>query len=551
MVDRTASVTGLWSAAATWGGSDAPADGQTWAINAGVVVTFDVDQSAFANGIGAGSISGTLKHLTDGTRTYLKAAGSITINAGGAYFCGNSLLDPIPFSSDATPSVATIAFNGNVRFAGTVPPVFYGATRLLSDQLYQGQAAADTTIILTTGLSLRSGDVIYIENSGSAGANATAHTVNSYVSATKTVTLSAAIDRIVSAADRVAIQSCPILCFNIAKTAGSFMSGTNGTIAVGARFYNFALSPFANASYGHSMSYCVSHGNNAGGLSNAVWNSTFSDCISFNNLYGGLAGVSSSDCLFIRCVAFNNTFGGLCGSSGARIGCSNCIFHECISFNNTLGGLSNHSSSNKFFNCESKSSNTGGDLYDSNSSVLYNTKMCNAVEFYGYNGAFISPNSYSPSYDHDQSLGSFKAWMRGGIVASVASPEVGDTTIWMLLTPESLTYPVFREYYETLEVGQKMKIRCKIQKDSAMTYLPRIQMIDPTNDPLVDSTKSPLVESIMTDSINTTEVLNISYKNVKTSRMPVIIRVIGKSASGVIYSRAWKVLSKGGSVILL
>jgi hypothetical protein len=60
MAARTASVSGKWSATATWGGSAVPVDGDTVTINSGVLVEFDVDQSGFASGIGASTVNGTL-----------------------------------------------------------------------------------------------------------------------------------------------------------------------------------------------------------------------------------------------------------------------------------------------------------------------------------------------------------------------------------------------------------------------------------------------------------------------------------------------------------
>ena len=53
MVDRTASVPGNWSVAATWGGAAPPTGSQTWQINAGVAVVLDADPGALT---GAGTI---------------------------------------------------------------------------------------------------------------------------------------------------------------------------------------------------------------------------------------------------------------------------------------------------------------------------------------------------------------------------------------------------------------------------------------------------------------------------------------------------------------
>ena len=50
MADKTASVSGLWSATATWGGAAVPADGESVLINNDITVYFDADHGPTANG---------------------------------------------------------------------------------------------------------------------------------------------------------------------------------------------------------------------------------------------------------------------------------------------------------------------------------------------------------------------------------------------------------------------------------------------------------------------------------------------------------------------
>jgi len=60
MATKTASVSGLWSDKATWGGAAVPVNGDAVVINAGVTVLFNVDQSAWANGVLSIQIDGLL-----------------------------------------------------------------------------------------------------------------------------------------------------------------------------------------------------------------------------------------------------------------------------------------------------------------------------------------------------------------------------------------------------------------------------------------------------------------------------------------------------------
>ena len=74
---RTASVTGLWSATATWGGT-VPVDGDSVTINTAVTVTMDVDQSAFT-GLQGVTITGG---ATPGMLVFTGASGHLKIASG-------------------------------------------------------------------------------------------------------------------------------------------------------------------------------------------------------------------------------------------------------------------------------------------------------------------------------------------------------------------------------------------------------------------------------------------------------------------------------------
>lgn len=91
MATRTASVSGNWSETATWGGQSVPANGDTVIINQGVEVLFDVDQSAWANGLASITLNGLL-HF-DSSPLTLKMNGNITGNGSLIIGYFSTLLD--------------------------------------------------------------------------------------------------------------------------------------------------------------------------------------------------------------------------------------------------------------------------------------------------------------------------------------------------------------------------------------------------------------------------------------------------------------------------
>lgn len=128
----TASVSGNWSNTATWGGSAVPVDNDAVAINAGITVVFDVDQSGFANGIagitlGAGSV---LAMLPTGTPTgpngavylQLKTGTNISGTGGivrlGAPSSGTAVVDAAVVEYAAWPAAGTAVTNTGTAGAG-------------------------------------------------------------------------------------------------------------------------------------------------------------------------------------------------------------------------------------------------------------------------------------------------------------------------------------------------------------------------------------------------------------------------------------------------
>ena len=144
MAVKTASVTGAWSAGATWGGT-APADGDSIIINEGVDVLMDADLSAWTGLLSvvinsSGTTPGQLTWKA-GTSGYLKirTGNSLSGSAGtnkGRIVCNNSGVFgetvPLPFADKAVimlEGTANIeAVNLNIHQYHTEPAIQYAVT---------------------------------------------------------------------------------------------------------------------------------------------------------------------------------------------------------------------------------------------------------------------------------------------------------------------------------------------------------------------------------------------------------------------------------------
>ncbi len=152
---RTATVTGNWSATATWGGAAVPVAGDIILINSGITVTVDVttaavasitiNAAAAANGITINSgitlnVSGviTINSPTASVSSIL-AVGAGTLNAASISIAGSATTGK---NSIVSVSTGTINVTGNITFTGTAS---------------QAQLIFSSTGILTIGGTLGTG----------------------------------------------------------------------------------------------------------------------------------------------------------------------------------------------------------------------------------------------------------------------------------------------------------------------------------------------------------------------------------------------------------
>lgn len=551
MAARTASVSGLWSNTATWGGSAVPISGDSVTINTGITVTFDVSQSAFASGIAGIAINGTgiLKFITDGTVTYLKLSGSIT--GTGSFFVGNSDIDPIPAPAGATPEVATIGINGAFAINNTGTIEFHGELR---QPAYPIASKTDGTHIVLSAATpltwLRTGDVIAISDStviGNHSPTSETYTVSSYDASTGTITLGSSLSRSVnqnSVTDYVVLISRNILVTNVASAANVCNSTNTAILFKGTRFSGFSAGfVFGGAGAGGEVDYCEIDTTFAcAGVSTMVSvvinfsvlfncggdflintnGGVVSDCYHLNSValtHSSSVGIFRND--FIRCVVLNSTNGLFTnGTAGS-------YFTDCTVYNSGNGcgpGVGNKVNNCIFKHCTNDSERALGQFF--------NCLFADAVEFTF--SAIISPFLQTESFDHDQVTGAYKNLSRGGAVASDTGTVFDASRVRSYKhSPTSTTFYTFMQRSVEVPEGASLYVRCYVQKDASMAYLPRLWVFDAKKEPFLTGT--PDSEIIMTNSTSTWEILETTVTNTTNTPKNYIVRTLAKNASGNVY----------------
>jgi len=251
MATFTSVKSGYWNDPTVWDLNAVPADGDSVTVASGHTVTFNVDQTSFTNGLAGLTINGTLKIPSQAEDSSMPNFVCLKVNAniaGSGSFLIGSATYPIVY-----PQSVKIMVNGTITVATFN---VYGEQRSpLWDYLAQDAASGSTTIVLQSGLPLRAGDQIAIGRSDIVGSwteSGTArglHTVASYNSETKTVTLNEALTH---ARSGTGVRACLVILLsrqvviskyganNVALLSGSgrtiqgvlFMSESGATVYI-------------------------------------------------------------------------------------------------------------------------------------------------------------------------------------------------------------------------------------------------------------------------------------------------------------------------------
>jgi len=180
------------------------------------------------------------------------------------------------------------------------------------------------------------------------------------------------------------------------------------------------------------------------------------------------------------------------------------------------------------------------ELYVCHDLILRDTSMT-GTEHSGYNGSSAAPAFYSESINHDGVAGAFKSWSRGGITVSCVDPTGCGNPGWLQMMCESSTYQIIVQQVHEIQPNEWLYVDVRMRKDTSMAWLPRIQIVDAFDDPLVRPAASYLAETVMPSDVNDETVhLAASYFNSESIRRKVLIRVAAKNATGNVYVRVKK-----------
>ncbi len=581
MALRTSVGSGLWSSPATWN-TGVPADGDSFTIATGHVVTFDVDQSGMTTGMTAGTINGTLAFKHDGN-TYFKWGGSGTANVSGTgTLTIGTAANPIQRAYSATIEAAStggvfdaVAF-AVVNICGWTPSNGRNHTTLASNQGF-----GSTTLLLSDDLELQAGDIVCVghmlQNSlGTWTAAETAkgcYTVQSYNSGTRTVTLTSGLllDRV--AGDIVCMVNRNILFTRSVASSSAYyltlgVTTSSQLLVRGVWLASASLGcrGIASAPAGTRIQFCTIDG---AGLALSLFNLN-------NNLI-------VEDCSAVRGCSWSLPYpatllrvAGVGFAGGLGRYNENCAFSVCST---AIGGGNGYIKNTTIHN-------VGTGLTTQARSVFKNVTIVNRYTSTGYasfsgastlvaaagflavdvviddttirpaffgdaSGRFVNcrfgsvergvvrsydlEGSYIDSIHHNQVSGAYRAWSKGGITSSVVDVvPPGKSRSYMLVMQSATSYG-FMQIPATVGPGETLRVRCHVRKSLAMSEPPSVQVVNPQADPLVDSAHSPLSSVAMTDSVDTWELVGTSWTNTTDAPVEVLIRCLGKNATGNVW----------------
>lgn len=450
----------------------------------------------------------------------------------------------ILFNSSGTINVPTI------RMYGWYPEKEY--TQLSADA-----ALNDTTIVLKEDLGLQAGDTIAIGLKNTYGAigdaNKGLYTVQSYNGGTKTVTLTTGLQSARFTDDYVAIYSRPI---KIIRSSGTkqllgttvinnvILKGVNLSVYLGGVPGTFAqnwLISHCSTNAPAFLYFCqnsiLEHsimGNTSANvpLQNCL-DSQINNCIiiSAHNWLKSSVNVKINNCVGQNMSATlvyygdhvfkNSIFKSFRAIGGEGATFINCIFdtEESIDYvNQVLTCISctfKNNTSGYFLNVTPKLINC---LFEGTTEITnyltHRGKQCN-----------------SESFDHNQIPGNYMAWMKGGTIETDTDGLGDPIPGHLIFTCESADYPVFRDFPMLLAAYKTNRWQALANKSFTGGEV-KIELIDPTSDPLIDSEATPLASYSLPDQADTNLPLKLGYKSDKA--MQAILRISATNSEGTV-----------------
>mgnify|MGYP000902065599 CR=1 FL=1 len=591
MANRYTIGSGDWTNPAIWdGGSTKPGNNDQCNIKSGHTVNFNEDMSGWANGITlVVETGGVLQGSTTSGTYYLKIGGPSTVSyIHGSFLIGTSEAVPYPDTCKLT-----IISTGSCSLAGNGTIAFYCSEPTTKTAKLTADAAIGTNrLYLDTDVS---GETNHWKNGVYIGVQSNA--VKAYTGgetryitavvggATPYIDLDSNLTVAMPTGSWVYLRDRNIRVTGSTTTAGFFRQASTAytSLIVGAEFSGFTAGYVFGGNADSTLHYDILGGvvaNCSEYFTNGFYypatitiSKTIFGLVTTGNDYilGSVNGATISDCTVIggavkgfqvygianynNCKFYGTAAIGHSGignifnncefdtveyasTRGSTVVYNNCTFNNCTSTNSECYGILKNCTVNA--NCTYAASSVYGSEY-------YNCNLLPAIEFIEFPtmGNVNLPHNYVPSFDHDQSAGAYKSWTKGGITTFplTATPPTGYTSYYSIAL-SSATFVGFYQTLITVESGETITYNVYIRKSASMAYLPKVSLINMYEDPLEYSTYTALVSEEMTDSVDTWEMIPITYTNTTDLRQNLLLRVEGKNATGTVLTLPIKVQLK-------
>jgi len=527
MATITSIQSGNWGTAGTWD-SGVPVNGDTVIIAEGHTVLFDVDQSGFATGLVDLTINGILNFKHDSV-TYLKWSGKIQgngiLNVGTddnpilrAPLGSSTSLATLHFTGEVTTAASAMSGTNKIYLCGWIPET-PNYTFIIGNH-----AIGTTEIHLNDHIDIQEGDEIIIGqetiNDWITETPKGRYTVTDYDSVNKVVTINPALASNRLEGDVVAMFTRPITVKSTNKPSAFYQGYFNR--AEGALFDQFMFTLYENPPNPSQMptNYCTYTNSTPFFYIQTYHGYKIKNCTIYSRSSGTQLAKNScnklmvENCALISCNSIVNTSANITiidsvmqnlkSSSRAMYICADITCIDCkIKNAPSLGTNCKHIN---FYNSE---------FSNTSMSIPSNAQITDIVE----------------SFDHNQIPGNYKAWCKGGTIETDTDLSGDPIRGHLIFNCESADYPVFRDFPMLLAAYKTNRWQALVNKSFTGGEV-KIELIDPTSDPLIDSEATPLASYTLPDQADTNLPLKLGYKSDKA--MQAILRISATNSEGTV-----------------
>lgn len=529
---------GLWSAADTWVGGVVPANLDTITITAGHTVVFDVNQSAFANGLASLVINGVLEASTNPGTYYLKMRGHIT--GTGSILAGTQSI-PYPVACKFT-----IFLNGAYRAnltAANAYQLWCSESVIKYVKLSQTEAAGQTELSIDTDVTgetdyWKNASIIRIDNINNAH-DTEERTIASITATTINITAGLTKEKIAGSLVILVERNVTILGTGVANNYGIYVGGVN-TLRCEIRKFQYGIIGGSGI-----VMYGVISGCTYGIASLAIGtiHATITGCSSYGinqsakiTVYGLISGCAYAISNGIQEVLFYGIITGATEAFSASYNffCAGEIYGCGTVFWGSSGQISSaaYIHDNLYLINDDGATLTFVNVKGNGCRItepVLNSIAANPINQLFYPGVVIT--------NLNGVAGEFRIWSPGGSVANTALEfPVGFTRSYKMSPISSVNY-CFMKQTVSVKANAKLQFTVHFKKDASMAYLPRVMVSTIYGNPFLNAVDL-LYEKVMESDVNDTWVSYVcEYLNPTAFEQQYAIYTIAKNAAGNVYTQ--------------